>query len=280
VPESESEPAASQTADGVAVLRAMHLLLDGKPPILDDPVSLRLVGRERVVAILANPERAAVPATAGLRSHVVLRSRYAEDRLEAAVGRGIGQAVALGAGLDTFAYRQPAWAAGLRIFEVDHLASQLMKRDRLAAAGIVIPANVAFVAVDLDTERLGSALAAAGFEAERPAFASCLGVLAYLAPGTVDRVFEWAASLARGSEFVFTFAQPAEGPERGTAARAAELDEPWRTRLEPEAIGRRLRDLGFSSVSFVEPAEAAAYFAGRTDALRPPRRASIVRAVV
>ncbi len=45
-----------------------------------------------------------------------------------AVRAGIGQYVILGAGLDTFAYRQPGWAAGLRIFEVDQPASQQVKR--------------------------------------------------------------------------------------------------------------------------------------------------------
>lgn len=278
--EADSEPAASRTADGVATLRAMHQLLDAKPPILDDPVSVALIGRARVDAIRANADRASVPAVAGLRSHIVLRSRYAEDRLAAAVSRGVSQAVALGAGLDTFAYRQPAWAAGLRVFEVDHRASQRMKRDRLAAAGVVVPGNVVFVAVDLDAEPLGPGLAAAGFDAGSPAFVSCLGVLAYLAPATVDRVFDWVASLSRGSEFVFTIAQPAAGPERGTAARAAELDEPWRTRLDPETVVARLTDLGFESVTFLEPAEAAAYFAGRSDSLRPPRRISIARAVL
>ena len=276
----EGGPAASRTADGVAMVRAVHQLLDDEPRILDDPISLRLIGPERVAAIRAHPDRSAQPAAAGLRSHVVLRSRYAEDRLEAAAGRGVGQSVTLGAGLDTFAYRQPEWAAGLRIFEVDHQASQRMKRDRLAAAHIAIPANVSFVAIDLDAEPLPPCLAAAGFDAAQPAFASCLGVLAYLAPAAVDRVFEWAASLAHGSEFVFTFAQPIEGPDRGTAARAAELDEPWRTRLDPEAITRRLTALGFGAVSFLELAEAAIYFSGRSDALRPPKQISIARAVL
>lgn len=207
-----TEPIASRTADGVAMIRAVHQLLDDQPPILDDPVSLRLVGPARVEAIKSHPERANLPAPAALRSHVVLRSRYAEDRLCDAVERGVAQYVALGAGLDTFAYRQPSWAGGLRIFEVDRRASQGAKRDRLEGAGVAVPANVAFVAIDLDAEPLGPGLVGAGFDAERPAFIACLGVLAYLAPASVDAVFRWVASLPRGSEFVFTFAQPADGP--------------------------------------------------------------------
>jgi len=76
---------ASRTAEGVALIRAVHQLIDAPPPILDDPVSLLLVGPERVEAIRRNPERANRPAAAALRSHVVLRSRSAEDRLRDAV---------------------------------------------------------------------------------------------------------------------------------------------------------------------------------------------------
>lgn len=274
------ERAASRTAEGVALIRAVHQLLDDPPPILDDPVSLRLVGPESVEAIRRHPERARLAGPAALRSHVVLRSRYAEDRLAEAVARGVDQYVALGAGLDTFAYRQPPWAERLRIFEVDHPASQAAKRARLSEAGVAVPPNLAFVAADLETGELAGALGAAGFHPARPAFVACLGVLAYLAPAAVDDVFGWVASLAPGTEFVFTFAQPAGGSERGTAARAAELDEPWRTRLGPEAIQRRLVELGYASVGFIEPADEAPYFAGRSDALRPPGRVSIARALV
>jgi len=274
------ERSASRTAEGVALIRAVHQLIDAPPPILDDPISLLLVGPQRIEAIRRNPARSNAPAAAALRSHIVLRSRYAEDRLREAVARGVGQSVALGAGLDTFAYRQPGWASTLRIFEVDHPASQAAKRAWLAEAGVTVPSNVSFVALDLEADPIGPGIAAAGFEAARPAFISCLGVLAYLTPAAVDAVFAWVVSLPRGTEFVFTFARPVSGPERGTAARAAELDEPWQTRLEPDEIRRRLTELGYASVAFVEPAEAAAYFAGRLDALRPPSRMSIARAVV
>ena len=276
----DTDPPASRTADGAAALRAMHQLLDAPPLILDDPVSVLLIGRKRADAILSHPERAASPAVAGLRGHIVLRSRYAEDRLREAAERGVAQYVSLGAGLDTFAYRQPAWARPLRIFEVDHATSQADKRRRLAAAGVEAPDNVGFVTVDFATQSPGPALADAGFDPGMPSFVAGLGVLASLPPDAVDAVFRWVATLPGGTEFVFTFAQPAAGPARGTAARAAELDEPWRTRLDPQGIRDRLAELGYASVSFVEPSEAAAYFAGRSDSLRPPARTSIARATV
>ena len=275
-----TEPSASRTADGVALIRAVHQLLDDQPLILDDPVSLLLVGESMAEVIRRHPEKATVPAVAALRSHVVLRSRYAEDRLRQAMQRGVAQYVMLGAGLDTFAYRQPPWAENLHIFEVDHRASQQAKRDQLERAGVAVPSNVAFATLDLNVDLLGLGLVRAGFDPEQPAFISCLGVLAYLNPVAVDSIFVWVASLPRGSEFVFTFAQPTDGPERGTAARVAELDEPWRTRFRPAQLRQRLAEIGYTSVSFLEPADAAAYFGGRSDALRPPARASIVRALI
>lgn len=113
----------SQTAADVAELRAAHQLIDNEPRILEDPVVLRLLGDACIAAIRSHPERFHMPRLQALRTHVVVRSRFAEDRLAAAVDRGIRQYVILGAGLDTFAYRQPAWAGGLRIFEVDQPAS-------------------------------------------------------------------------------------------------------------------------------------------------------------
>lgn len=87
----------------------------------------------------AAPEWMQSDLTVSIRSHVVLRSRYAEDQLWAAASRGVRQYVILGAGYDTFAYRQPVWAASLRIFEVDHVASQQAKVERLRSVGISIP---------------------------------------------------------------------------------------------------------------------------------------------
>src|SRR5262249_22024613 len=151
------------------------------------------------------------------RSHVVLRSRVAEDRLADAVARGVRQYVVLGAGFDTFAYRQPDWASGLRIFEVDHPESQAAKFAALASAGVTVPRNVTFVPVDFERESLAHALSAARFDAARPAFVSWLGVMVYVDAAAAASVFRMVASLPASSEIVFTFAprrDPSEGPSR------------------------------------------------------------------
>jgi hypothetical protein len=119
-------------------------LLETQPRILDDPSILTLLGPVALQRIKDRADHYRTPEMAALRAHVVLRSRFAEDRLAAAVLRGITQYVILGAGFDTFVLRQPSWAQALKIFEVDHLGTQAMKRSHLTAAGLAMPKNAAF----------------------------------------------------------------------------------------------------------------------------------------
>jgi Leucine carboxyl methyltransferase len=104
----------SRTAVNAAVRRAAHALLDDEPKILVDPLARAFAGFDNDEALLA--AHAAHPAARvpGVRTRFAVRNRYAEDELAAAVGRGIGQHVILGAGLDSFAYRCPAGCARSR----------------------------------------------------------------------------------------------------------------------------------------------------------------------
>src|SRR5215475_14217634 len=142
----------SRTAIGVAALRAAHQLIDAEPRVLDDAVILRLLGIETLDTIREDRHRYQTPGALALRAHVVMRSRYAEDRLAQAVARGVTQYVILGAGLDTFAYRQPAWSQGLRIVEIDRAPMQREKRERLSLAQVFVPDNVTFGSIDFESE--------------------------------------------------------------------------------------------------------------------------------
>src|SRR5260370_40550562 len=121
-----------------------------------------------------------------LRSAFVLRSGFVEDCLQSAVTGGIRQYVILGAGLDPFAYRQPGWARNLAIFEVDHPSSQEYKKERLAARGIQIPANLRFCPCDFEHQSLDEALAAISFERGTTTFFSWLGVTQYLTRDAIE----------------------------------------------------------------------------------------------
>jgi methyltransferase (TIGR00027 family) len=279
---------ASSTAMGVAKVRAAHQLVDDSPLILADPVVLRLVGQQAIEAIRADTSLRADPRVAGFRGHIVLRNRYAEDCLMEATGRGVRQYVLLGAGYDTFAYRQPTWAESLTIYEVDHPASQAAKRELLASAQLLPPENLRFAAVNFESESVRDGLLRAGFDFAQPAFFSCLGVLVYLEETAVKELFEFVGALRRGSEIVFTFSQPNSALDaRELEIRAKinsavnEMGEPWRSHFDPQRLCEMLLGAGFSEVTFLTPGTAEEkYFRGRTDALRAPRRVRLGRAVV
>ena len=174
----------SQTALGAAMQRAAHQLLE-RPLVFEDPLALPILGLERVRWITANLERLRHPWATSLRASLVVRSRVAEDTLADAVASGTRQMVILGAGLDTFGYRNPH--PRLRVFEVDHPATQTWKRERLAAQGIAVPRSLAFVPVDFETRSLEARLDAAGLRTEAPAFFSWLGVTMYLSREAIAR---------------------------------------------------------------------------------------------
>jgi methyltransferase (TIGR00027 family) len=266
--------------------RAAHMVLDGEPKILDDPTVLRLLGPAAVEQIRAAADRARSGPARGLRAHVVSRSRFAEDRLADAVKRGVTQYVILGAGGDTFAYRQPAWARSIRVFEVDHAASQEDKRRRLAAAGIDVPPNVRYAPIDFETTTLRDGLVAGGVDVAAPTFFSWLGVTMYLTESAIDAVLRTVAAFGRGSEIVFTYARreraerdPADGPS--LADIAAAMGEPWLSYFDADELERKLRSAGYSDVYFLTAADAGVrYFANRTDDLRSPPHPSVVSAAV
>jgi methyltransferase (TIGR00027 family) len=269
----------SRTALSVAALRAVHQRYDADPKILDDPIAVRLVPAELMAELERDPERWQRDDRVALRAQVVARSRFAEDRLAAAVARGVTQAVSLGAGYDTFAYRQPTWARGLRIVEIDAPATQRAKREQLAAARIAIPPNVAFLPVDFELTPIAAALAEA-IDVTQPAFFSWLGVMMYLRREAVEAVFRAVAALPRGSEIAFSYTGP-RAPDARIEDGAAALGEPWLTRTTPKELQSLLAGLGFTKVTLPTPEEIATqYFAGRHDGLSPPRRPSLGAAIV
>jgi methyltransferase (TIGR00027 family) len=276
---TSTERALSRTALGVAAMRAVHQIADGQPKILDDRLSERLLEVDGRDAIDRSVARASEPDGLALRTRVLLRSRFAEDRLAGALRRGVRQCVILGAGLDTFAYRQPDWAKPLTVFEIDQPASQRDKRRRLAAAGIAVPDNVRYAAIDFETTSLADGLRTAGVDFGVPTFFSCLGVLVYLTREAVDAVFQLVASFPRGSEIAFTFSS-AESLSSATATRAAQAGEPWRTTFAPAELTSMLGAMGFGNVHFLEATEASQTMGIRSDALRPPRSSSIAAAIV
>jgi methyltransferase (TIGR00027 family) len=270
----------SRTALGTAYMRAAHQLFEAPPRLLEDPFAVSLLGPAALQRIKDTAESYQTPERRALRTHVVLRSRFAEDRLTAAALRGITQYVVLGAGFDTFALRQPAWARALKILEVDHPGTQAMKRSQLAAAGLTMPENADFANIDLEHESLRDGLLRHHVSLDEPTFFSWLGVTMYLKEDTIDAVLRSVAAFPAGSEIVLTFAPPPEDSLSPLAQRVASLNEPWVSYFDPGALAAKLRNAGFATVEFLSPAEAEArYFRQRPADLPVPKRTNVAYAV-
>lgn len=260
----------SRTALRVAIRRAAHQILD-RPLILDDPLALRIIGSEEASKLSAITEDA---ASRGMRAFMAVRSRFAEDQLAKSIGSGITQYVVLGAGLDTFACRNPYPA--LRVFEIDHPATQQWKREQLQAAGIAIPSQAVLVPVDFEREMLGDALERSGFQIDQPAFFSWLGVVPYLSEGAFDDTSSFIATMPKPSGVVFDYAVARSAlnwRERlvldALAARVAAAGEPFQLFFEPEQLAAQLRRIGFDHIEDLGSDEInRRYFSGRADDLK------------
>jgi methyltransferase (TIGR00027 family) len=281
------------------MMRAAHLLLDGEPKIFSDPFASKLSGFEGEAALTAGLAQfvATLAADAGvesaqgafryLRAGMTMRSRYTEDELSRGIEREIAQYVILGAGLDSFAHRRPTLASRLRVFEVDLPSAQHWKRERLRALNLSEPDGLVFVPLDLERRPLVEGLRAAGYRVEQPAFFSWLGTTQYQTANAVFETLKEIASLAPGSEVVFTYHVPEDALEeserqvrRVLSARAARGDVPWISAFEPASLGARLERLGFDAMDFGPEQARTRYFADRTDDLVAPRLSRVMKARV
>jgi methyltransferase (TIGR00027 family) len=270
----ETRPSA--TAQRVAMRRAAHQLLD-HPKIFDDPVALRIIGQESASALQADAHRFETsPLSSYLRAFVAARSRFAEDELALGVQRGVRQYVILGAGLDTFAFRNPFPEGVLQVFEVDHPATQSWKRARLDEVAIPLPGNLTFAPVDFETQTLEEGLREAGYDPGQCTFFSWLGVTEYLTPEAVMATLRFLASAPVESGVVFDYMispsllNPAQRSRfDALAQRVASAGEPWQAFFDPELLTSELRAMGFGTVEDKGPEEInARYFKNRKDGLR------------
>ena len=262
----------SRTAARVAVHRAKHQLLD-QPKVFDDPLAFAVLDAKTCDEIRRAAADSDDIGSRALRAFVTVRSRHAEDQLAHAVERGVRQYVLLGAVFDTFAYRNPH--PNLRVFEVDHPATQASKRAVLHGSGVTVPPSVRFAPVDFERESFTDGLRRAGFEPSAPAFFSWLGVTPYLEPATTRRTLGLIGSLPGGSGVTFDYALERDllsaAEQAGLdilAARVAAAGEPFRGFFRPDALADALRTSGFSRLEDLDrSALNERYFRSRSDGL-------------
>jgi len=277
----------SRTALATAASRAAHLIVDDEPAIFTDVLALRLLGERAGKFVGRHRAHDSHPAMAGTRTLVATRGRYTEDRLAESAQRGVTQYVILGAGLDSFAYRG-GLAGQVRVFEVDHPATQQWKRGRLAAAGISVPGTVSFVPVDFETGSLLDSLAAAGLNLSEPVLVSWLGVIMYLTRPAISQTLTQLRRLAPGSELIVNYMLPAHLRDDDASAYArvvmplaSRAGERWLTFLTPGEMTALLTSHGFGPVTHVSQRDAVdAALWDRSDSLRPLNLSNLAHAVI
>ncbi len=270
----------SKTALRVALRRAAHQLHDKHPLVFEDPLAVPILGPEFREELNRTPSADKRPFSAALRAFMVARARLAEDTLAVGVAqRKTQQYLVLGAGLDTFAYRNPY--PHVRVFEVDHPATQAWKLERLTAASIAIPPTAVHVPVDFEHQTLASQLLAAGFNPKLPTVTAWLGVVPYLTLEAFRDTTELLGSFAPGSAVVFDYSQPSEALSpveklmlESLSSRVAQAGEPFRLFFTPDTLETELKLTGLQVVEDLDgPALTQKLLAGRKDGLELRGRA-------
>jgi methyltransferase (TIGR00027 family) len=298
---------ASLTAMGTSLMRAHHTR-SAREPLVHDPWGDRLVSeadRERLrqmsLSGLSEKDREPLEAlepdeltAVFLSSHpsygtVIIRTRYTEDALAEAVARGVRQFVIVGAGLDSFALRRPAFATDVEVFELDHPDTQEVKLERLAQCGVQSPPGVQFIAADLGGEGVDQALMRSSFDSGQPSFFSWLGVTVYLTREANLKTLRAIASCgAPGSELVFdfidqrTFDSPQIDADAARArAQFASVSEAWVSGFRSPDLGEDLRAASFELLEDLSPDDLRErYCTGREDELVPAPSHHLARARV
>lgn len=199
---------------------------------------------------------------------MALRTEAIDAAVHAAVARGTTQVVILGAGFDGRAWRMRELAS-TRVFEVDHPATQRVKRARIALLAPPV-APVTFVPVDFGRDSLGAALAQAGHDATRPTCWIWEGVVMYLTHGAMRSTLASVAERsADGSTLIVNYHTARRSGFVGLVLRF--LGEPDRSHWSPEEMGDDLRAAGFRVEEDSGVSDWAARFASRVTETRAGR---------
>jgi methyltransferase (TIGR00027 family) len=277
----------SRTALAAAAARAAHLIVDDAPPIFADSLALSLLGGLADKILDRHRAHGSHVALWGTRALATARSRYTEDRLAAAVQRGIRQYVILGAGLDSFGYRSEL-VGDVAVFEVDHPATQQWKRRLLSGARITVPGAVTFTPVDFEADSLVDRLVASGFSLSEPALVSWLGVTMYLTGAALGQTLAQLGGFAPGTELVANYMLPVSMQDELARSysgvvmpAAARRGEPWLTLLSPGDMTALLERHGFGEVRHINQHDTVGSgLWQRTDLLRPLNLSNLAHATV
>ena len=272
----------SMTASMAAGIRAHHRQWNPAPIFADEyavnMVSLgwRLIVKNRLLNWLI-VDKLLAPFHP-IHTENILRVRYAEDGLREAISAGLAQYVILGAGFDTFSLRHRDLADQVQVFEVDHPATQHIKRERVRRVAGHLPPNLAFVPVDFEVDRLDEVLARSEFDAEQPAFFSWLGTTYYLTKEAIRETLGCIAAVAApGSRLVLDYKLARHLiPEQSLPLNdklerlVKRVGEPMLSEFAPEELTEEMARIGWAELESLLPqAQARRYLQDRSDIAAP-----------
>jgi methyltransferase (TIGR00027 family) len=267
----------SRTAEHMAFFRALETKRPPRTRLFSDPYAASFLssGFRRALRVASIPVLGrAIPWLAdmiipGARSSGIARTRWIDEALVAALGKGIRQVVILGAGFDCRAFRIPELRAAA-IFEVDHPQTFATKREQLAQLLDREPANLTFVQIDFNRQSLEDVLRRAGFDPSQRCIFLWEGVTNYLTAEAVTAVMRFVASCAAGTELIFTYVHrlaldhPATFPDAEKLLRSLEqIGEPWTFGLLPDEVSAFLATSGLRLRQDVGSSDYRAQFTGQ-----------------
>jgi methyltransferase (TIGR00027 family) len=201
----------STTASGIAALRAIESDKPEGERICDDRYAKLFVGKAMHSAMKfffwIGFDKIKGPDVVG---YLVVRCRYIDDYLASCIEGGIGQLVILGAGFDSRAYRFDGLKGRVKVFEVDHPATQQVKREKLIKIFGGIPDGVVLVPVDFNTQKLEDRLRESGYDDRLKTLFILEGVVYYISLEAVDGTLAFIAGHSGpGSSVIFDYTETA-----------------------------------------------------------------------
>ncbi len=264
----------SRTAYRVALRRAAHQVFDD-PVVFRDPYALPILGLtpDRLASSdLRAPNRA---SSMSLRAFLVARSLFAEESLARAGQRrrNVSQYVLLGAGLDTFALRNPY--ASVRVFESDYPATQAWKQELLHSSGLHLPPSAALIRTDFEAGDLGKSLLAGGCDPSQPTLFAMLGVVPYLTEEAFHQTLAMIGSFSGKRALVMDYGLPREALPPGEqlafqslADRVAKAGEPFQLFMTTRQAAQHVSAAGMQKSDELSAAEMTSrFFASRGSSL-------------
>lgn len=279
---------ASQTAQYIAFCRALETQVQPARRLFNDPFAIALLSDSyRMFARMAHFPILGKLVHAILdlgwpysRSSAVVRTRAIDDLVRDAIRSGARQLVLLGAGLDSRGCRLDE-AREIAVFEVDHPATQRVKRERLLACMGHLPTNIRFVAVDFERDALEAKLIESGYS---PAIQSVVvweGVIDYLTKSAVlTTLAVLARLLAPSSLLIFTYTHKSalDGSKAFRGARRWRYlsrigGEPFIFGFNPDTLAEVLESHQFQLQSDASTQEIAQYYCPPLGRREPGNRA-------